>query len=232
MLLKKKGKSNYFKPAAWHDARSAALESSSAYAITALLSSSQPKSDELVFIRISLNPVDGTNAAYRASSRRSEVELYQALASRAITEWSDRLIRSNLTAIAAKNSPQLVRIPPPPRAWVGVRPGTCKSPAFRRLARLEKRLDLGSATRNATPQAPCTELHGRYRTPKQLARYAKNPGKTRVFEHGFQKANGEDRNRTFGCFPNGFGVVRILPLCSISIEVETMRRTTASPTRA
>ena len=35
--------------------------------------------------------------------------------------------------------------------------------------------------------------HGRYRTPKQLARNAKNPGKTRVFEHGLQKANGEDR---------------------------------------
>jgi hypothetical protein len=31
------------------------------------LSSSQPKSDELVFLRISLNPVDRTNAAYHAS---------------------------------------------------------------------------------------------------------------------------------------------------------------------
>ena len=41
-----------------------------------------------------------------------------------------------------------------------------------------KPLDLGSATRNATPQAPCTELHGRYRRPKELARNAKNPGKT------------------------------------------------------
>ena len=139
--------------------------------------------------RPSLNSVDRTNAAYRASSRRSEVELYQALASRAITEWSDRLIRSNLTAIAAKNSPQLVRIPPPPRAWVGVRPGTCKSPAFRRLARLEKRLDLGCATRNATPQAPCTELHGRYRRPKELARYAKNPGETRVLQRRGQEPN-------------------------------------------
>jgi hypothetical protein len=28
---------------------------------------------------------------------------------------------------------------------------------------------------------PCTELHGRYRRPKQLAQYAKNPGETRVF---------------------------------------------------
>jgi hypothetical protein len=31
------------------------------------LSSSQPKSDELVFIRISLNSVDRTNAAYHAN---------------------------------------------------------------------------------------------------------------------------------------------------------------------
>jgi hypothetical protein len=53
-----------------------------------------------------------------------------------------------------------------------------QNPSVWRLARLEKRLDLGSATRNATPQAPCTELHGRYRRPKELARNAKNPGKT------------------------------------------------------
>jgi hypothetical protein len=53
-----------------------------------------------------------------------------------------------------------------------------QNPSVWRLARLEKRLDLVSATRNATPQAPCTELHGRYRRPKELARNAKNPGKT------------------------------------------------------
>ena len=27
-----------------------------------------------------------------------------------------------------------------------------------------------------------------------------------VLQHGLQKANGEDRNRTFSCFPNGFGM--------------------------
>jgi hypothetical protein len=48
--------------------------------------------------------------------------------------------------------------------------------------------------------------HGRYRTPKQLARNAKNPGKTRVLQHGLQKTNGEDRNRTFRCFPNVSGM--------------------------
>jgi hypothetical protein len=59
--------------------------------------------------------------------------------------------------------------------------GHCKTSVFWQLARLEKRLDFGSATRNATPQAPCTELHGRYRRLKELAKNAKNPGKTRVF---------------------------------------------------
>jgi hypothetical protein len=47
-----------------------------------------------------------------------------------------------------------------PTASAGVdryQTGTGKFPVFWRLARLEKRLDLGSATRNATPQAPCTE---------------------------------------------------------------------------
>jgi hypothetical protein len=66
---------------------------------------------------------------------------------------------------------------------------TCKTLVFWRLARREKRLDLGSATRNATPQAPCTELHGRYRRSKELRRNAKNPGKTRVFERRGQEPN-------------------------------------------
>ena len=57
--------------------------------------------------------------------------------------------------------------------------GLCKTPVFWRLARLEKRLDFRCATRNTTPQAPCTELHGRYRRPKQLARNAKNPKQPR-----------------------------------------------------
>ena len=68
-----------------------------------------------------------------------------------------------------------------PTASTGVdryQTGTCQTPVFWRLARLEKRLDFRCATRNATPQAPCTELHGRYRTPKQLGRNAKNPGET------------------------------------------------------
>jgi hypothetical protein len=82
--------------------------------------------------------------------------------------------------------------------------GTRKTPVFWRLARLEKRLDLGSATRNATPQAPCTELHGRYRRPKELAQYAKNPGKTRVFER-----RGQDSN--YWLFSLCFVIVRKVP---------------------
>jgi len=58
------------------------------------------------------------------------------------------------------------------------------------------------------------------------------PRENETLHHGATSKNGEDRNRTFSCFPNVFWVVRILPLCSISIEVETMRRTTASPRRA
>jgi hypothetical protein len=41
---------------------------------------------------------------------------------------------------------------------------------------------------------PCTELHGRYRTPKELPKNAKNHRKIRVLQHGLQKADGEDRN--------------------------------------
>ncbi len=79
-----------------------------------------------------------------------------------------------------------------PTASTGVdryQTGTTQNSSFFRLARLEKRLDFRCATRNTTPQAPCTELHGRYRTPKQLARYAKNPGKTRVLQRRGQEPN-------------------------------------------
>jgi hypothetical protein len=36
---------------------------------------------------------------------------------------------------------------------------------------------------------PCTELHGRYSRPKELARNAKNPGKTRVLQRRGQEPN-------------------------------------------
>jgi len=68
--------------------------------------------------------------------------------------WSDRLFRSSLTTPAFQNITQIVRILPPPRAWIGARPGICKTPVICRLARLEKRLDFRCATRNTTPQAP------------------------------------------------------------------------------
>jgi hypothetical protein len=48
---------------------------------------------------------------------------------------------------------------------------------------------------------PCTELHGRYRRPKELAQYAKNPRKTRVFERRGQEPN-------FSMFFKGFRGVR------------------------
>ena len=54
---------------------------------------------------------------------------------------------------------QIVRILPPPPSWIGARLGLAKPQYFADPARLEKRLNLGSSTRNATPQAPCTELH-------------------------------------------------------------------------
>jgi hypothetical protein len=41
-------------------------------------------------------------------------------------------------------------------------------------------------------------LHGRYRSPKELPRNAKNPGETRVFER-----RGQDSN-----YGNGWGVIR------------------------
>ena len=59
--------------------------------------------------------------------------------------------------------------------------------------------------RNTTPQAPCTELHGRYRRPKELARNAKNPGKTRVLQRRGQEPN-------FSMFSQCFCRVRKVPI--------------------
>ena len=59
-----------------------------------------------------------------------------------------------------------------------------KMAVFWRLARREKRLDLGGATRNATPQAPCTELHRRYKSPGELARSAFFQGKAGILSGG------------------------------------------------
>ena len=96
--------------------------------------------------------------------------------------------------------------------------GTCKTPVFSRLARLEKRLDFRCATRNTTPQAPCTELHVRYRRPKELARNANNPGKTMVFER-----RGQDSN--FWVFSLCFVIVR--KVLSLVLRVVMANATTA-----
>jgi hypothetical protein len=77
---------------------------------------------------------------------------------------------------------------------------------------------LVSATRNATPQAPCTELHGRYRRPKQLAEYAKNPGKTRVFERRGQEPNFSMFSQCFFGGSNGSFSLRIMPKLSSKFE--------------
>ena len=124
-----------------------------------------------------------------------------------------------------RNITQVVRILPPPRAWIHTRLGHAKPRYFADPARLETRLDFGCATRNTTPQAPCTELHGRYRTPKQLARNAKNPGKTRVLQRRGQEPN-------FWVFSQWFWGVREVVFRSKVIENEEIRSTTASPRRA
>ena len=106
---------------------------------------------------------------------------------------------SSFNTSTFQNITQIVRILPPPPAWIVAKLGHAKPQCIGDPARLEKRLDLGCATRNATPQAPCTELHGRYRTPKQLARNAKNPGKT------FGFAAERTGTELLGVFPMFFG---------------------------
>ena len=142
------------------------------------LASSQPKSDEIVFRRISLNPVGRTNAAYHASWPRSEVERYQALASGSRILWSDRMFRATLNTSTFQNITQIVRILPPLLAWIGTslyvqNPSVLTTRATRKTTRISVRdAKYNAAFRHAPSQ------HGRYRRPKQLARNAKTPRKT------------------------------------------------------
>ena len=70
-------------------------------------------------------------------------------------------------------------------AWIGTKRGQANFQCFGDPPRLEKRLDIRVRDAKCKRRtAPCTELHGRYRRPKQLARYAKNPGETRGVESG------------------------------------------------
>jgi len=61
-------------------------------------------------------------------------------------------------------------------------PQASKIPVFSRHARRENRIDLWCATRNATLQAPCTELHGRYKSLAELPRSADFQGKSMSFQ--------------------------------------------------
>ena len=124
------------------------------------LASSQPKSDEIVFRRISLNPVGRTNAAYHAIWPRSEVERYQALA---------------------------IRILPPLLAWIGTslyvqNPSVLTTRATRKTTRISVRdakHNAAGAMHRARMEA--TELQSNW--PEMR----KNLGKTGFCSTGFRK---------------------------------------------
>lgn len=76
--------------------------------------------------------------------------------------------------------------------------GRCETPVFCRFARLEKRLHLGCATRNTTPQAPCTDPAWTLQNSKAIGQKCEKPWENQGFAAEIQKANGEDRIRTCG----------------------------------
>ena len=86
-----------------------------------------------------------------------------------------------------------------------------KSRILRRLWRLTRRLtrSQGSAPDDTAPASMYKA--GRAGSPKQLARNAKNPGETRVFER-----RGRDSNPRYPCGYTGFRDRHIRPLCHLS----------------
>jgi hypothetical protein len=102
---------------------------------------------------------------------------------------------------AHQNITQVVRILPSPPAWIGVRLGHAKPQCFGD-SRDSKNDSIWAARRvvqRRRRHAP--SQHGRYRRPKELARNAKNPGRTRVLERRGQEPN-------FSVFSLCFVIVR------------------------
>ncbi len=109
----------------------------------------------------------------------------------------------------------------------------CKIPVFCRLARLEKRLDSRCATRNASAaRRHAPSQHGRYRTPKQLARYAKNLKQPRELKVESRAVLRTGQEPNFWVFSQWFWGVREVVFRIKVIENEEIRLIIVSPRRA
>ena len=102
------------------------------------------------------------------------------------------------------NNTQIFRILPPPPAWIVAKLGHANPQCFGDSRDSKNESIFGARREIQRRRRHAPSQHGRTRTPKELARNAKNPGKTRVLQQGLQKTNGEDWNRTTGCFPYVF----------------------------
>jgi hypothetical protein len=101
-----------------------------------------------------------------------------------------------------RNITQVVRILPPPRAWIGVRLAHAKPLCFGD-SRDSKNDSIFGARREM--QAPHDAMHRASMGATDGQRNWPNMRKT-LGKPGF--LSGEDRNRTFRCFPNVFLEVR------------------------
>ena len=147
------------------------------------------KKAELVFTRISLNDVDCTNAAYHARWQLPEVEWYGRLASWSINGWSDRLFQLN--HLVSKDDESILDI-----SVLALKSNTIRTYLVRIL-----HLPYKTACfpwKNAVSRTTLATRRTTHQGPKQLARNAKELEKP-----GF--LSGEDRTRTFRCFPSVFG---------------------------
>ena len=88
------------------------------------------------------------------------------------------MFRATLNTSIFQKITQLVRILPPPPAWIVAKLGHAKPQRFGDSRDSKNDSIFGARREIQRRDPPCTELHGRYRTPKELARNAKNPGKT------------------------------------------------------
>jgi hypothetical protein len=93
---------------------------------------------------------------------------------------------------------QIVRILQPPPVWIVDRQAHSKPKYFGDPARLEKRLELGSATRNATPHSAM------HRASMGASDGQSNWPNMRKPQEKSEFLSGENRNRTFWCIPNVF----------------------------
>ena len=92
------------------------------------------------------------------------------------------MFRASFNTSTFQNITQIVRILPPPLAWIGARRGDAKPERFGDSRDSKNDSIFGARREIQRRRRHAPSQHGRYRTPKELRRNAKNPKQPREWK--------------------------------------------------